>query len=101
LFNWNFLDDPHTSVFISKGVQERGEPVVFVAHNRDDGSWEFLGKSMIQEGELPLGSCFHHPIDNDPTLAELHDLPLGWFATREKPGMKWRRCEEKLEDRPK
>jgi len=35
-----------------------------------------LGNSM-SDGGGPVISCFHHPIDRDPSLAELADLPLG------------------------
>lgn len=40
-------------------------------------------------GQLPVISCFHHPIDKDPSLAELADLPLGWWAERLAPGHPW------------
>ena len=79
-------------------MQERKQPVTFVAHNRSDVTWEFLGANMVQEGELPVVSCFHHVIDDDPSIAELCDLPLGWFATREGLGAPWHRFEEALDD---
>jgi hypothetical protein len=31
-------------------------------------------------------SCFHRLIDNDRSLKQLADLPLGWWAGRTKPG---------------
>jgi hypothetical protein len=37
----------------------------------------------------PVISCCHHPIDRDPSLKELADLPLGWWAERDKPGEPW------------
>jgi hypothetical protein len=92
LSNWRFSDPPHTRVFLSKAVQTSAEPITYVSHELSDGAWQFLGPSMSGD-ELPVVSCFHHPVDQDPSLKELADLPLGWCATREKPGEPWKRSE--------
>ena len=89
LFSWKFPDPPHTGVFLSETVHKGTEPVTFVSHDIEDGAWQFLGDSMIEGGGVL--SCFHHPIDRDPTLAELADLPVGWYAERDKVGELWRR----------
>jgi len=88
LFNWKFPDPPHTGVFLSEAVHNGSEPVTYVAHDADDGAWQFLGESMTGGGG-PVLSCFHHPIDRDPSLTELADLPLGWYAKRGKVGEPW------------
>lgn len=103
LFNWKFPDHPHTGVYLSETVHKGTEPVTYVSHDTEDGAWQFLGDRM-SDGGGPVISCFHHPIDNDPTLAELADLPLGWYAEREKPGEPWIRMphdseQEKLKAR--
>lgn len=90
LFNWKFRDDPHTRVFLSETVHKGTEPVTYVSHDAEDGSWQFLGESM-SDGGGPVISCFHHPIDSDPSLAELADLPLGWYAERDRVGEPWTR----------
>ena len=87
--DWKFQDPPHTGVYLSKAVHEGVEPVTYVSHDADDGAWQFLGDTMSQSGCVL--SCFHHPIDNDPSLSELADLPLGWWAEREAPGKPWQR----------
>jgi Domain of unknown function (DUF4262) len=90
LFNWKFSDPPHTRVFLSETVHKEGEPVTYVSHDENDGAWQFLGDSM-SDGGGPVVSCLHHPIDRDPTLAELADLPQGWYARRAKVGEIWMR----------
>ncbi len=97
LFDWKFPDPPHTHVFLSKSVQTGAEPITYASHDEADGAWQFLGDSMI-EGGGPVVVCFHHPIDNDPTLKELADLPLGWWAKRSRPGEPWIRSKHKPED---
>jgi hypothetical protein len=89
LFNWKFPDPPHARVFLSETVHKGTETVTFVSHDADDGAWQFLGDSMSDSGGVI--SCFHHPIDRDPSLAELADLPLGWYAERDKVGEPWTR----------
>lgn len=88
LFNWKFPDDPHVRVFLSETVHKGTEAVTYVSHDADDGAWQFLGDSM-SDGGGPVISCFHHPIDGDPSLAELADLPIGWYAERAKLGEPW------------
>jgi hypothetical protein len=87
LFDWKFSDDPHTGVYLSKTVNDGTVEVTYVSHDAEDGAWQFLGDSMSDPGGVL--SCFHHPVDKDPTLQELVDLPIGWYAEREKPGQPW------------
>lgn len=88
LWDWKFPDPPDTRVFLSQAVDSKTEPITYVSHDIEDGAWQFLGDSMAG-GHEPVISCFHHPIDDDPTLNELADLPLGWWAERSKPGEPW------------
>lgn len=97
LFNWKFADPPHTGVYLSETVHNGTEPVTYVAHDAEDGAWQFFGDSM-SDGGGPVLSCFHHPIDRDPSLAELADLPLGWYAERAKVGEPWVRKKHSSDD---
>lgn len=97
LFDWRFGDPPDTRVFLSRSVHEKSEPVTYVSHDEEDGAWQFLGDSM-SEGGGPVISCLHHPIDDDSTLNELADLPLGWWAERAKPGEPWVRSKHEMTD---
>ena len=97
LFNWKFTEDPHARVFLSETVHSGTEPVTYVSHDAEDGAWQFLGDSM-SDGGGPVISCFHHPIDCDPTLAELADLPLGWYAERRGVGEPWTRTKHSRDD---
>jgi Domain of unknown function (DUF4262) len=97
LFNWKFPDQPHSQAYLSKTVHEGSEPVTFVSHDVEDGAWQFLGDSMA-DGGGPMLSCLHHPIDRDPSLTELADLPVGWYAERSKVGEVWTRKKHKPND---
>ncbi len=92
LFDWKFSVSPHSQAFLSEKVDSGTEPITFVSHDASDGAWQFLGNSMF-EGRGVL-VCLHHPIDRDPTLRELADLPIGWYAERDTVGEPW--CRKKL-----
>ena len=98
LFSWKFSDPPHTEVYLSKTVNNGTEPVTFVSHDAEDGAWQLLGDSMSDHGCVI--SCFHHPIDRDPSIAELADLPLGWYAERDKVGEPWIRRKRPPDEAP-
>jgi hypothetical protein len=96
LSHWKFPDSPHASAYLSQTVHDAEEPVTYVSHDAD-GDWQFLGDKM-SEGGGPVLSCLHHPIDKDSTLEDLSDLPLGWYATRERPGALWERFQHPPEN---
>lgn len=97
LFNWKFEDPPHTRVYLSETVQKKEEPVTYVSHDTSDGTWQFLGDKMA-DGGGPVISCLHHPIDDDRSIEELYDLPLGWYAVRDKAGEPWQRFQKEPND---
>jgi hypothetical protein len=96
LSRWKFVDGPHTNAYLSETINTKEEPVTYVSHDRD-GDWQFLGDKMA-DGGGPVLSCLHHPIDNDRSLEELHDLPLGWYATRATSESPWERFEHPNEE---
>lgn len=93
--NWKFADGPHSLAFVSNTVRAREEDVVYAAHDSD--GWQFLGESMAGGGG-PAIVCLHHVIDDDPTIAELADLPVGWCAERDAAGEPWSWSEKPEED---
>jgi hypothetical protein len=96
LFDWKFPDPPHTGVYLSKYVHEGTEQMTFVSHD-PDGDWQFVGDTAMGDCGGVL-VCFHHPIDRDPTLKELADLPIGWYAERDTPDGPWHRHRYEIEE---
>jgi hypothetical protein len=85
---WKFSDDENTESFSTRKIMNGEEPVMHVTHDEDDGAWQFLPKETPNENEAVLVHLKHF-IDADPSLEELHDLPLGWHAWREDINAKW------------
>ena len=69
----------------------REQPIVYLSHE-SDGSWVAHGPEPPSfdetwEGSLSVLWAL------DSTLAELVDLPRGWYAERDAVGQPWRRVE--------
>ncbi|MFE6925586.1 hypothetical protein ACFVAV_31555 [Nocardia sp. NPDC057663] len=67
-------------------VFEQQEPILHVGHD-EDGWWQLIGSSDAGPG----GKIGHlwHAIDEDPTLQDVLDLPVGSRATREGVARMW------------
>jgi hypothetical protein len=94
--DWKFPDPPHSTAFLSETVYKGIEEITYVSHDAEDGAWQFLGDRM-DEGGGPVLTCLHHPIDQDRSLKELADLPLGWSAQRSNRESAWVRREKEPE----
>ena len=87
--DWPF-DDPPNVITITSWKILRGEDWIdFVSHDADDGGWQFHGHSgptsMAEAAVVGLKTIVEH----DSSVCELHDLPLGWVATRETQAGPW------------
>jgi len=88
LYDWKFSDPPHTGAYTTRAIEVGVEPVTYVSHDEDDGSWQFHGPSESSAGSACL-VCLHHFVDKDRSIVELFDLPRGWCAWRKTPSDPW------------
>ncbi len=87
---WPFADPPDRFCVSLRRIFEGGASILLVCHDADDGSWQFLdgGKVNREDG---VAICLEHAWRHDPSIAELHDLPMGWQAKRSAIGKSWKR----------
>lgn len=92
---WPFEDAENTATYSCCHVIEEGHPILRVAHDEDDGAWQFLcGQLHVSEdGRLVCLGCM---VVRDATLVELADLPLGWGADRESTNTVWIREQNSI-----
>jgi hypothetical protein len=95
---WPFLDLPNTVVLAHTAIFKHGEAVVQVAHEEEDGAWQFLDGVSPKTFSAACMASLAQVLTRDPSLAEIADLPMGWRAKREGLGKKWLR--EKLPELP-
>ena len=87
--NWPFDDSPNVAVITTRHVLE-GAPILLVAHDEEDGGWQFhTGGPAIEADARVVGLREIWVLD--PSVAEVADLPLGWQAWRNTPAGPWRR----------
>ena len=90
--NWPFLDPPNVAAFTTKSVAEGTTAILHVSHDADDGAWQFHdGEEPREENAAVL--ALREIVQIDPTVVDLHDLPLGWVAHRETPSSPWIRSQ--------
>jgi hypothetical protein len=90
--DWPFADPPNVAVFTTRGVIEDGRWVAHIAHDADDGAWQFHGNDPAPpSAEDARLVSLRSMIARDPGLADLADLPLGWIAERAAPDAPWHR----------
>lgn len=86
-----------TGAILTPQVFDLVEPVLLVAHDADGELWQLIGTSDAgSDGKI---SHLHHPVDEDPTLAEVLDLEPGEQAVRETVAGAWTRTGAALGSR--
>jgi len=90
-FRWPFPDPPNAAALTMKSVVREGKPVLYVSHDDDDGTWQFLAGSDEPRTEDAMVVGLGEMIARDHGLLALADLPCGWIAWRTAPGQPWRR----------
>jgi len=93
--NWPFDQEENVAAITTRQVLREGHAVLRVVHYSDDHSWAFTcGTTDDPADGLVVGmGCI---VEKDTTLLSIADLPPGWGACREAPGLPWERYE--LED---
>jgi hypothetical protein len=88
---WLFADPPNVAVFTSQSVVTGADWIRYVSHDEDDGAWQFHPSKPSSQAEEPTLVALRSIVQLDPTVQELHDLPIGWQAWRPSQGEKWQR----------
>lgn len=87
---WPFRESRNQASFTQRQILEEAAPILLVAHDVSDGTWQFLdGGDVIMEDARVVG--LGEIVKLDPSIAELSDLPLGFVAVREDRGAPWSR----------
>jgi hypothetical protein len=87
---WPFAEPRTATVFTLRAVMERASPILLVAHDEEDGAWQFLSGLPMTIDQARM-VALHEVYAVDPTLSEIADLPIGWEASREALGGPWSR----------
>lgn len=87
---YKFKDSKNTACFVCDHVLNRKRDILFVTHDKDDSSWQFLcGEDDHAETNIKIISM-EQAIDIDTSINDLFEMPEGVGAEREKIGDKWK-----------
>jgi hypothetical protein len=92
--NWPFSDPPNVAAITLRSIVERGQPILFVSHDSDDGYWQFMDGGDELRAEDAMVIALKEIVEIDESIIELADLPLGWFAQRRSRNEPWKRGEK-------
>jgi len=88
--NWMFKDKPNVMVLTTKNIVNNRKPILSVWHDADDGMWQFLDGTNVDEDDAMIVSL-EYMVSIDNSVNEISDLPLGWVAWREQKGFPWKK----------
>jgi hypothetical protein len=87
---WPFSDPRDLAVFTVDPLLTGEQPVLEVHHQVFDGSWQFLTGDEVGADDWRLVRLAE-VVGKDPTLLQIADLPLGWYAERTSEQAPWQR----------
>jgi hypothetical protein len=88
--DWPFEDPENVATMTVRQLFHRGQPILLVSHDADDGMWQFLTGGPVEMADAMI-VCLSNVYRRDPSIGELADLPMGWQAWRSAAGEPWQR----------
>ncbi|MCG8578649.1 MAG: hypothetical protein MI866_01950 [Bacteroidales bacterium] len=86
---YKFKEAKNTACFVCDHVLNKEREILFVTHDKDDSSWQFLcGESDHTENNIKVISM-GETVDMDNTINDLFEMPEGFGAEIKEIGEKW------------
>lgn len=93
--NWPFDDSPDSLAYALLGIMDRKIPIRLVYHDSDDESWQFFDDGGPWPDSNYLAVDLAEVVNLDPSIHELADLPVGWWAWRPTELSPWERYDRR------
>lgn len=91
---YQFQEPENTACFTCDHVLNGTHPILYVSHDTNDGTWQFLcGTENHNESNARILGI-KEITEIDQTLNELSKMPVGTFAQRSEIGGKWKVFKE-------
>ncbi|MEL6400396.1 MAG: hypothetical protein AAFO87_00910 [Cyanobacteria bacterium J06607_6] len=88
--DWAFDNPDNCAVITLVHILDGSTPILHVTHDEDDGGWQFLDGDNVTVANAMVVSL-RRMADHDPTIKQLANLPVGWYAVRSAVGQPWER----------
>lgn len=76
-------------VFANRTIAEGKEPVLIFGRYPDGSYCAYTGEEVVDAEREITCVCLSHIVGADPTVCELADIQLGWWAIRETTSSPW------------
>ncbi len=87
--SFKFSDSENTACIVCSHVLEKQMPILYVTHDEDDGVWQFLCGEENHELQHAKLLALSEVATIDPSVNDLHDMPLGVGAARKSQDGQW------------
>jgi hypothetical protein len=87
---FKFKEPENTACFVCDHVLNGQRPVLFAAHDSDDGSWQFMCGQTDHTEENAKIISLKQATQIDTTINELYEMLLGVGAQRDAKGSIWK-----------
>ena len=88
--SWPFDQAENCATLVSRAILDGRNVVLYVSHDEEDHSWQFLDNETFDAKDAALVRL-SHVVGLDQSLIALVDLEPGWIATRSHLGDPWLR----------
>jgi len=86
---YKFTEPGHTVCFVCSHVLNRERSILYVAHEQDDGFWQFLcGRDGHTDSDYKIISL-KEAVGLDKSINDLFEMPLGVGAKRKTETGNW------------
>ena len=86
---YKFKEAENTACFVCDHVLSKQRAILYVAHDKEDGSWQFLcGQDDHTDANAKIISL-KQATEIDSTINDLYEMPLGVGAERKNTKDKW------------
>ena len=88
--DFKFNESENTACFVCDHVLKRERPILYASHEKEDGAWQFLcGQNDHDVANAKIISL-KQATEIDPTINDLHEMPLGVGAERQTVESSWK-----------
>jgi hypothetical protein len=89
---FKFKEKKTTAVITLKQIIIGQTPILFVSHNKDDGTWHFFTGHLFNPKDAVVVTL-HDIVAKDESINQLSDMPPGWQASRNSITAEWLRVK--------
>ncbi|AIZ63143.1 hypothetical protein PK28_04570 [Hymenobacter sp. DG25B] len=86
--DFKFFEPRNVATFVARQIFSEGRPILYVCHDDDDGSWQFLTGDSVTTDDCMI-VALEEVVKHDLTINELFNMPTGQYATRQFVGDQW------------